>query len=186
MDPANDAGNLPALALAGAVSEEPAPAESDSVLCVLARRGDDIEGLVDAPCSIKKLRVRLAGKDDGFKLGVRQQAARHDARRQMRAIARQRRRDRRHRRRLHQLGRMRSRIGNADRLQSVFLIKRIREFTIFRRLPDNRLISEFDCLGCGRRCGSRGRMTREVGPDGPGCCRPGQCWCRNNAVDRQP
>ena len=88
--------------------------------------------------------MRLAGMDDGFELGVRQKSAGDDIRRQMRAIARRGGRDRRHRRRLHELGRMLQRAGNTDRLKRVFLIKRIGDFTAFRRRPCDRLVSKFD------------------------------------------
>ena len=69
----------------------------------------------------------LAGIDDAFELGVRQQAVGDEVRRQMRPVGWLGRRDRGHRRRLHELGGMRLRAGNTDRLQSVFFIKRIRE-----------------------------------------------------------
>ncbi len=67
----------------------------------------------------------LAGVDDALKLRVGQQAVADEGSRQMRSIARLRRRDRGHRRRLHQLGRMSFCAGNADRLKRVFLIERI-------------------------------------------------------------
>ena len=47
-----DAGDLAALAGAGAVAQEPAAPEAHGVLGVIvARRGDDVEGLVDGPGS---------------------------------------------------------------------------------------------------------------------------------------
>ena len=130
-----DAGDLAALAGAGAVAEEPAAPEAHGILGIIGRGRDEIEGLVDGPGSGEEVGMGLAGIDDGFELGVGQQAVGDDVRRQMRPIARHRRRDRRHRRRLHELGRMRLRAGNTDRLQSVFFIKRIGEFTAFRGRP---------------------------------------------------
>ena len=56
----------------------------------------------------------------------------------MRPIGRLRRRDRRHRGRLHQLGRMRLTAGNTDRLQSVFFIKRIGDGGRLQRAPIRR------------------------------------------------
>ena len=69
--------------------------------------------------------MRLAGIDDAFELGVRQQAVGDNVRRQMRPIGRLGRRDRGHRRGLDELGRMRLRAGNTDRLQAIFFIERI-------------------------------------------------------------
>ena len=44
-----DAGDLAALAGAGAVAEKPAAAEADGVLRIVRRGRDDIEGLIDGP-----------------------------------------------------------------------------------------------------------------------------------------
>ena len=108
--------------------------------------------------------MRLAGIDDGFELGVRQQAVGDEVRRQVRPIGRLRRRDRGHRRRLHQLGRMRLRAGNTDRLQSVFFIERIREARALRRRPVDGLVGELDRLRFGeRRIGGR-RASRRRAP----------------------
>ena len=87
--------------------------------------------------------MRLAGIDDAFKLGVRQDSICDQARRQMRPIGRLRRCDRGHRRGLHEFSRMRVRSGNTDRLQSIFLIKRIGQSGAFRRRPLDRLVGEF-------------------------------------------
>ena len=102
-----DAGDLPALAGAGAVAEKPAATKANGVLGVVARGGDDVEGRIDRPGAGEEVGMRLAGIDDALELGVRQQAIRDDVRRQMRPIGWLWRRDRGHRRRLHQLGRMR-------------------------------------------------------------------------------
>ncbi len=110
---------------------------------VVARGGDDIEGLVHRPRAGEIVGMGFAGIDDAFELGVRQQAVRDEIRRQMRAVARLGRRDRGHGRRLHQLGRMRLRAGNTDRLKRVFLIKRIGEPCALGRRPVDGLIGEF-------------------------------------------
>ena len=120
-----DAGDLAALAGAGAVAEQPAAAEADGVLGVVGRGRDDVEGLVDDPRSGEKAGMRLAGIDHAFELGVGQQAVGDDGRRQMRAIGGLGRRDRRHRGRLHEPGRMRLRSGNADRLKRVAFVERL-------------------------------------------------------------
>ena len=103
-------------------------------------------------------RMGLAGIDDGFELGVGQQAVGDDVRRQMRPIGGLRRRDRRHRGRLHELGRMRLGAGNTDRLQAVFFIERIGDAAAFRRRPVDGLVGEFDASGSlagARRCRTR-------------------------------
>ena len=82
--------------------------------------------------------------------------------RQMRPIARLRRRDRGHRRRLHEPGRMRLRSGNADRLKSVVLIERLGDPAALRRRPVDGLIGEFDGRGFDdRRSGTTWRSLRE-------------------------
>ncbi len=95
--------------------------------------------------------MSLAGIDDAFELGVRQHAVSDEVRRQVRPIGRLRRRNRGHRRRLHEPGRMRLRAGNTDRLQSVFFIKRIREAGALRRRPVDSLIGELHGLRFGER-----------------------------------
>jgi len=49
-----DASDLSALAGAGAVAKEPAPAKANRILGVVGRGGDDIEGLVNLPRSARK------------------------------------------------------------------------------------------------------------------------------------
>ena len=152
-----DAGDLAALAGAGAVAEKPAAAEADGVLSVVGRGRDDVEGLVHRPRSGEVAAMGLAGMDDAFELGVGQQAVRDDIGGQMRPIARLGRRHRRHRRRLHQPGGMGLRAGNTDRLQSVFFIKRIGDAAALDRRPVDGLIGEFDRLRLGRRGRDGGR-----------------------------
>ena len=157
-----DAGDLAALAGAGAVAEKPAAAEADGVLGVVGRGRDDVEGLVDRPRSGEMAAMGLAGIDDAFELGVGQHAVRDDIGGQMRPIARLGRRHRRHRRRLHELGRMRLRAGNTDRLQSVFFIKRLGDAAALDRRPVDGLIGEFDRLRLGRRGRDGGRARRNA------------------------
>ena len=138
-----DAGDLPALARAGAVAQEPAAAKADGILRVVARGRHDVKGRIDRPGARKKLGMRLAGIDDALELGVRQDAIGDNVGRQMRPIGWLWRRDGSHRRRLHELGRMRLRAGNADRLQRIGLIKRIGDLAGIRGRPVDRLVGDF-------------------------------------------
>ena len=81
-----DAGDLAALAGAGAVAEKPAAAEADGVFGVVGRGRDDVEGLVDRPRSGEVTAMGLAGIDDAFELGVGQHAVRDDVGGQVRPI----------------------------------------------------------------------------------------------------
>ncbi|TWG96286.1 hypothetical protein L598_002700000160 [Mesorhizobium sp. J18] len=101
----------------------------------------------------------LASIDDRLKLGVRQEFV--DIDRKPRPIAWLRRRDAGHGRRLHQLGRVRLRAGNTDRLKAVFLIDGIGKSACFTGLPVDRLIGERQALGLGHRRG-RGRSGGTV------------------------
>ena len=109
--------------------------------------------------------MRFAGIDDAFELGVRQQAVGDEVRRQMRPVGRLGRRDRGHRRRLHELGRMRLRAGNTDRLQSVFFIERIGEAPALGRRPVDGLVGELDRLRFGSAGCGRTRRRARVGAD---------------------
>ena len=91
--------------------------------------------------------MRLAGIDDAFELRVGQQPIGDDAGRQMRPIARLRRRDRSHRGRLHQPGRMRLRARNADRLQGVAFVERLADAAALGRRPVAGLVGELDGVG---------------------------------------
>ena len=62
----------------------------------------------------------------------------------MRPVRRLGRRDRGHRRRLDQPGRMRLRTGNTDRLKGVTFIKRLGDAAALGRLPVDGLVGEFD------------------------------------------
>ena len=88
-----DAGDLAALAGAGAVAEKPSASKADSVLCVVTRGSDEVAGFIDRPCAGEEVRMSLAGIDDALKLGVRQPAAGDEVRRQVRPIGRLRRRN---------------------------------------------------------------------------------------------
>ena len=59
-----DAGDLPALAGAGAVAQEPAAAETNGILRIVARGRHDVKGRIDRPGAREKLGMRLAGIDD--------------------------------------------------------------------------------------------------------------------------
>ena len=84
----------------------------------------------------------LAGIDHGFELRVRQYALGDETFGQAWTIAWLGRCDRRHGRRLHELGRMGLRAGNADRLKSVFLVDGVGQPTALGRLPVKGLIGE--------------------------------------------
>ena len=140
----DDAGDLAALAGAGAVAEKPAAAEADGVLGVVGRGRDDIEGLVHRPGAGEMARMRLAGIDDALELRVAEQAVADDGGRQMRTVARLRRRHRRHRRRLNQSRRMRLRAGDADRLEGIPLIERVGDVAVFGLRPIARLVGKLD------------------------------------------
>ena len=160
-----DAGDLPALARAGAVAQEPAATKANGILRVVARGRDDVKGRIDRPGAREKLRMRLAGIDDALELGVRQDAVRDDIGWQMRPIGRLWRRDRGHRRGLHELGRMRLRAGNADRLQCVGLIKRIGDLAGIAGRPVDWLVGDFGRHEIDGRRDRRWRTLADVGAD---------------------
>ena len=143
-----DAGDLPSLAGAGAVAQKPAAAKADGIRRIVGRGRHDVESRIDRPGAGEKCRMRLAGIDDALELGVRQDAVRDDIGWQMWSIGRLWRRDGGHGCRLHELGRMRLRAGDADRLQCVSLIKRIGDLAGIRaassRLARRRLRSPRD------------------------------------------
>ena len=126
---------------------------------------DEVKGLVDRPGSGEELGMRLAGIDDALELRVGQQAVGDDVRRKVRPIGRLRRRDRRHRGRLHQLGRMRLSAGNADRLKCIVFVERLGDPAALGRRPVDGLIGEFSRRGI--RCGSRGAGRAHARRRGP-------------------
>ena len=79
---------------------------------------NEVVGFIDRPLPGEKIAVRFAGIDDGFELGIGQQAV-CDVCLAARPVAGLGRRDRGHGRRLHQFGRMGLEPGMTDRLQSV-------------------------------------------------------------------
>src|SRR5690606_31059013 len=98
---------LPSLAAAGAVTQEPSTAEADCVLGAVRSGGDDVAGLIDAPRAGEMAGMGFTGIDDAFYLRIQQQAVVDDRVREQRSVRWLRRRDRGHRRRLDQRGRMR-------------------------------------------------------------------------------
>ena len=128
--------------------------------------------------------MRFAGVDDGLQLGVGKQ--RGDVRWQHWPIAGLGRRDARHRRRLHQLGRMGLRAGNTDRLQSVFLIDRLGQVCALRRRPVHDVIGQRDAFGidAGRGIGANGCRAREIAAHGLQWRRDRHGYCGQR--DRQP
>src|SRR5262245_64604816 len=103
-----DARNLAAIAGAGAVTQHPATPEAHGVLSTFGRRRDDIEGLIDRPRPREMTAMGLAGIDDTLELGIRKETSGDDPSRQAWPVAGLWRRHRRHRRGLHQAGRMRA------------------------------------------------------------------------------
>ena len=69
-----DAGDLAALAGAGAVAEKPATAKAHGGLGVIARGGDEIEGFIDRPRPGEEIGMSLARINDAFELRVGQHA----------------------------------------------------------------------------------------------------------------
>jgi hypothetical protein len=123
----DDAGDLAALAGAGAVAEEPAAAETHRVRGIGRCGHDDVERLVDRIGAGQMIAVRLAGIDDALELGVGEDPRRKQARRQVRLVGRMQGRHRGHGDRLHQPGRMRSGVRDPDRLQPIALVEAGRE-----------------------------------------------------------
>ena len=138
-----DPRDLPSLARAGAIAQEPAATKTNGILSVVARGRHDVKSRIDRPGASEKCRMRFASINDALELGVRQDAVRHDIGRQMWSIGRLWRRDGGHGCRLHELGRMRLRTRDADRLQCVSLIKRIGDLAGIRGNPVDWLVGDF-------------------------------------------
>lgn len=99
----------------------------------------------------------FAGIDDGFDLGVGQDAIGDDAGWKSRPIVGLGRRDAGHSRRLHQLGWMSRGTGNTDRLQSVLFINRIGDPAVLGGGPVEGLVGEFDAFRFGKAVSRDGR-----------------------------
>jgi hypothetical protein len=65
-----DAGDLPALPGASAITQEPAAAKANGILRVVARGGRDVKSRIDRPGACEKRGMRLAGVDDALDLGI--------------------------------------------------------------------------------------------------------------------
>ena len=150
------ARDLPALAGARAVAQEPAAAKPHRVRRPVRCGREIVEGLVHAPGAGEMARMGLAGADDAFELGVREQAGAEDALRQVRAVARLRRCDRGHRGGLHQPGRVRACAGDAHGLERVAFVQALAQATDLSGRSLAGLVDEFDN---GRRgCARDGRL----------------------------
>ena len=173
----DDRGDLAALAGAGAVAEKPAAPEAHRACRSLGSGGDLVPGLVDRVGPGEMAGMRLPGIDDAFELRVGQEAALDKARRQERLVGRARRRDGGHRGRLHELGRMRLRAGDAQGLQRIAFVERGGQASALGRRPVAGLVGEFDGarlrgdggssgaaagFGAGRDCGAI-RADRNTG-----------------------
>ena len=160
-----DAGDLPSLARAGAVAQEPAAAKANGILRIVARCRHDVKSRIDRPGAREKCRMRLAGIDDALDLGVRQNAVRDDIGWQMWSVGRLWRRDGSHGRRLHEFGRMRLRARDADRLQRVSFIKRIGDLAGIRGHPVDWLVGDFGRHEIDGRRDRRRRTLADVSAD---------------------
>ena len=112
--------------------------------------------------------MRLTGINDALDLGVRQETIRDKVDQEMRSVGRLWRRDGGHGCRLHELGRMRLRARDADRLQCLSLIKRIGDLASIRGNPVDRLVGDFrrhEIDGRRDRCW---RTLADVSADGLG------------------
>ena len=120
----------------------------------------------------------FAGIDHAFELRVGEQPVGQHGRRQMRPVAGFGRRDRGHRRRLHEARRMRLRSGNADRLQDIALIERLGDAGALCRRPIAGLVSELGGLVGNRRDAVQAWRRRDrplvlrTRRRGCGCARP--------------
>src|SRR3546814_4775987 len=96
----DDARDLPALAGARAIAEEPAAPEPDGGVGLIGRRLDDVPGRIDVPRTGEMAAMGFARENDGFALGVGQGAVGDKPGRQDRKVRWSGRGDRGHRRRL--------------------------------------------------------------------------------------
>jgi hypothetical protein len=169
----DDAGDLATVARAGAVTEHPTAAETNSVLGIVWSRGDGVEGLVGSPRSGGMACMGLAGIDHALEFRIGQKEIGDQPHRQTWLVGGFGRCHGGHGRRLDEPGRMRLRSGNTDRLQGATCIKRIGDATALGRLPLDGLGGEFDAgwFGGGDkgrdwpRCANRSGTNRE-GPSG--------------------
>ena len=119
----NDRGDLAALAGASAVAEKPATAEPHGTFGAFRGGRDEVVGVVDDVGPGEMAGMRLAGIDHALELRVRKDAGGEQARRQIRPVRGAGRGDRGHRARLHELGRVRPRVRDPDRLQRVAFVE---------------------------------------------------------------
>lgn len=109
--------------------------------------------------------MRFAGIDDAHELGVREDAVRYDIGWQMRSVGWLWRYDGGHGCRLHELGRMRLRARDANRLQCVSLIKRVGDLAGIRGDPVDWLVGDFGRHEIGGRHNRRWRALADVSTD---------------------
>lgn len=122
-----DPGRLAALARPGAVTEEKSTTEAEGVRGIVGRGRDHVAGFIDNPRSGEISAMGFARVDHGLKLRVGEQTVARHGGREFGAVGGFQGRNGRHRRRLHQLGRVRGRPGDVDRLQPEGLVNRIRQ-----------------------------------------------------------
>lgn len=129
----DDAGDLAALAAAGAIPEEEALAHLEGGRIFGQRRDQRALLGIALVMALQELRVRFAGIDHGLKLGGGQEAIAHDGNRQGGPVGRNGRGDGRHGGRLDEHRHMGLRALDGDRLNLVVLIERGREGGLARR-----------------------------------------------------
>ena len=117
-----DPGRLAAFARASTVAEEEAATEADSFCSFVGRGRDHGAGFIDGPRPREIGAMRLARVDHCLELGVRKEAIAQNGSGQFGTIGGFGGRNGRHGRRLHQLGRVRGRAGDVDRLQAEGLV----------------------------------------------------------------
>ena len=119
----NDGGDLAALAGAGAVAEKPAAPEAYSAFGAFRGGRNNIVGLVYGVGPGEMAGMGFAGINDALELRVGEDAGGEESRRQIRPVGGAGRGNRGHRGRLHELGRVRPRVRDPDRLQRVAFVE---------------------------------------------------------------
>ena len=167
------------------VAQHPAAPKPYGVLGLIRRSRDDVEGRIDDPGSGERTGMGFACVDDAFELRIGQEASGDDIGRQAWPVSGLGRRDRGHRCRLHEPGRMSLGSGNTNRLQFVPFIERLIDSAALGGLPIDGLVGELDGIRL-ERAGRNGKRPLCGDAAGPDCGRTddGRKCCR--ADDSQP
>ena len=167
----NDPGDLASLASAGAVTEEPSPAEPHRVVGSVGRGLDPVAGRIDRPGTRQMAGVRFARINHALDLRTRQHAFGEVMGQDVRPITGPGRRDRGHRGGLDEFGRMVGRAGDAQRLEAIVLVERVGHPGRGIAFPVDGLVGEFDGFDLDARRGcwqspvesERGRPGHGIG-----------------------